>query len=70
VGAALKKFPDMHVEVEDVIVEGEKVVVRNTWQGTEVASGKKFRFGGIVIWRVADGKLAERWAHLESPKVY
>jgi len=69
VGGALKKFPDMHVTVEDVIVEGDKVVVRNVWQGTDRDSGKKLRFGGIVIWRVADGKLAERWAYLESPKV-
>ncbi|MGA8067333.1 MAG: ester cyclase [Terriglobales bacterium] len=69
VGGALKKFPDMHVTVEDVIVEGDKVVVRNVWRGTDRDTGKKLRFGGIVIWRVADGKLAERWAYLESPKV-
>jgi ketosteroid isomerase-like protein len=68
VGGALKRFPDMHVTVEDVIAEGDKVVVRNTWQGTDRESGKKLRFGGIVIWRVAEGKLAERWAYLENPK--
>jgi ketosteroid isomerase-like protein len=68
VGGALKRFPDMHVTVEDVIAEGDKVVVRNTWQGTDRDSGKKLRFGGIVIWRVAEGKLAERWAYLENPK--
>lgn len=68
VGGALKRFPDMHVTVEDVIAEGDKVVVRNTWQGTDRNSGKKLRFGGIVIWRVAEGKLAERWAYLENPK--
>lgn len=53
-GGALKRFPDMHVTVEDVIAEGDKVVVRNTWQGTDRDSGKKLRFGGIVIWRVAE----------------
>jgi ketosteroid isomerase-like protein len=68
VGGALKRFPDMRVTVEDVIAEGDKVVVRNTWQGTDRESGKKLRFGGIVIWRVAEGKLAERWAYLENPK--
>lgn len=68
VGGALKRFPDMHVTVEDVIAEGDKVVVRNTWQGTDRNSGKKLRFGGIVIWRVAEGKLTERWAYLENPK--
>jgi len=68
VGGALKKFPNIHVNIEDVIVEGDKVVVRNTWQGTDCGSGKQFRFGGIVIWRVANGQLAERWAYLENPK--
>ena len=68
VGSALKRFPDMHVTVEDVIAEGDKVVVRNTWQGTDRDSGKKLCFGGIVIWRVVEGKLAERWAYLENPK--
>ncbi len=69
VGSALQKFPDMHVTVGDVIVEGDKIVVRNIWQGTDRDSGKKLRFGGIVIWRMAEGKLAERWAYLEPPKV-
>jgi ketosteroid isomerase-like protein len=69
VGSALKKFPDMRVTVEDVIVEGDKVVVRNTWEGTDRDTGRKLRFGGIVIWRVSNGQLAERWAYLEPPKV-
>jgi predicted ester cyclase len=68
VGGALKKFPDMHVTVEDIIVEGDKIVVRNTWRATDQQSGEKLRFGGIVIWRVANGQLAERWAYLEAPR--
>lgn len=68
VGGALERFPDMHVTIEDVIAEDDRVVVRNTWQGTDRASGRKLRFGGIVIWRMANGKLAERWAYLETPK--
>ena len=68
VGNALKKFPDMKVTFEDIIAEGDKVVVRNVWRATDPASGRKLQFGGIVIWRIADGKIAERWAYLESPK--
>jgi predicted ester cyclase len=70
VGNALKKCPDLRVAVLDAIVEGDKIVVRNEWKGSDQSSGMKFRFGGIVIWRVANGKLAERWACLESPKIY
>lgn len=68
VGSALKKFPDMNVTVEDIIAEGDKVVVRNVWQASDPASGKHLRFGGIVIWRLAGRMIVDRWAYLESPK--
>ncbi len=68
VGSALKRFPDMTVTVEDIIAEGDKVVVRNVWRATEPVSGKKLSFGGIVIWRIAARKIVERWAYLEPPR--
>src|SRR5271165_1562405 len=67
VGGALKKFPDMHVTIEDIIAEGDKVVVRNTWRATNSDNGVKLQFAGIVIWRIAHRQLVERWAYLESP---
>ena len=69
VGSALQKFPDLHVTVEDVVAENDKVVVRNTWRATDPTSGKTIRFSGIVIWRIAHRQLAERWAYLEDPHV-
>jgi predicted ester cyclase len=69
VGAAYKKFPDIRVEILDLIAEDDRVVVHNHWTGTEAASGKKFEFSGIVIWRVAHRQLVERWAYLTAPKV-
>ena len=65
--AAFTRFPDIHVTIEDIIAEGDKVVVRNTWRATDGQSGHKIEFSGIVIWRLAGNKLAERWAYLESP---
>lgn len=62
------QYPDLHVTIEDIVAEGEKVVVRNVWRGTDAATGKRMAFKGIVIWRLADGKLAERWASVEAPK--
>ena len=67
VGGALKKFPDIHVTIEDIIAEGDKVAVRNTWRATNPANGVKLQFAGIVIWRIAHGQLVERWAYLEAP---
>ena len=67
VGSALKKLPDLHVTLEDVIAEDDKVVVRNTWRATDPSSAKRIRFSGIVIWRIAHRQLVERWAYLEPP---
>jgi len=58
----------MRVTIEDIIAEGDKVVVRKVWRGTDPRSGRKIQFSGIVIWRMARGQIAERWAYLESPK--
>ena len=67
VGRALERFPDLHVSIEDMIAESDRVVVRNHWTATDSESGRKLEFRGIVIWRIADRQIAERWAYLEPP---
>jgi predicted SnoaL-like aldol condensation-catalyzing enzyme len=67
VGSALKRFPDLRVQIEDMIAEDDKVVVRNCWAATDAQTGKRLEFRGIVIWRIANRKLVERWAYLEPP---
>ena len=59
---------DSRFSVEDLIAEDDKVVLRWTQIGTHVgpilgfpATGRSYRTGGIEIWRVEDGKLAEHW---------
>lgn len=54
--------------IEDVIREGDKLVVRWTNSGTHVGeflgippTNKSFSVAGIDIYRVAGGKLAEHW---------
>jgi steroid delta-isomerase-like uncharacterized protein len=71
--AIRKGFPDIDVSVEDVIAEGDKVVVRNTWRGTHQgefngipATGRRIEIEGIVIWRIENGKIAERWATIDT----
>ena len=67
VSAALQRFPDLHVSIEDMISEDDKVAVRNHWTATDSQTAKKLEFRGIVIWRIADWKIVERWAYLETP---
>jgi steroid delta-isomerase-like uncharacterized protein len=61
-------FPDLHVAVEDVIAEGDRVVTRNSVTGTNLGvylghppTGKSVRYDEIFIFRVADGRIAETW---------
>ena len=68
VAGAIKRIPDLHVTIHDVIAEGDRVVVRNVWTGTDSVEKKKITFAGIVIWRIANRQLVERWAYLEPPK--
>ena len=59
---------DFQFTIDDVIAEGDKVVLRWTHAGTHVgeflgmpATGRSYRTTGIEIWRVEDGKLVEHW---------
>ena len=66
-------FPDLHIAVDDMIAEGEKVVVRMTMRGTHRAefmgmppTGNSINVPGIVVLRMANGKAAESWIVLDS----
>ncbi|MFD0857263.1 ester cyclase [Actinomadura adrarensis] len=63
-----RAYPDLHVTVEDVIAEGDKVVARNTVTGTHQGeymgippTGKSVTYKEIFIARFADGRIAEVW---------
>jgi predicted ester cyclase len=58
---------DLHLTIEDLIAEGDKVVCRNIWRWTDAASGKKMQFHGFVLWRFEGNRIAERWATVTSP---
>jgi steroid delta-isomerase-like uncharacterized protein len=67
-GRLLRAFPDLHVTVEDVIAEGDKVVARNTVTGTHQGeymglqpTGKSVTYNEIFIARFAGGRIAETW---------
>ena len=66
--AAYKRWSDLHVTVEDILAEGDKVMVRNSWTATEAATGQKIEFHGFVLWRFANQKIVERWATITPPK--
>ena len=73
VQGALDAFPDGQWTVEDLIAEGDKVVVRWKLQATHEHAfrgiapvGEPVTITGIAILRIANGKIAERWVNWDS----
>ncbi|HEY5866183.1 MAG TPA: ester cyclase [Candidatus Tectomicrobia bacterium] len=64
-------FPDLCYTVDDLIAEGDKVVVRWTWSCTHTGvfrgiapTGRQATVTGMAIYRLTGGKIVERWAEL------
>ncbi len=69
----LAAFPDARLTVEDMIAEGDLVVVRQTFRGTHTGelmgippTGKQVSATGIVITRAANGKAVEQWTNYDD----
>lgn len=60
-------FPNLHIAIEEMIAEGDKVVCRNRWEGTNAKTGRRMEFHGFVEWRFEGEKIAERWATVTAP---
>ncbi len=62
-------FEGLHITVEDLIAEGDKVVAYVTTRAVQAGkfrgfppSGKEVTFTGVDIFRFENGKVVERWA--------
>ena len=63
-------FPDLRIDIDDLIAEGDKVMARMTIRGTHrghfrgiAPTGRQVIFTAIRVYRVADGKIVESWAN-------
>ncbi|BAW06000.1 ester cyclase [Nocardia seriolae] len=61
-------FPDLHVTIEALSAHADYVVIHNTWRGTFTGeflgmdpTGEAIEFHGVVVWRLANGLIEERW---------
>ena len=71
--ALLPGIPDMTLPIEDVIAEGEKVLVRLRVKGTHggplmgmAATGRKIDIAVLDLFQIRDGRLIEHWALLDN----
>jgi predicted ester cyclase len=68
-----KAFPDWRSEVRHLVAEGDLVAehftARGTHQGSvmgEAPTGKEIRLHGVQIFRIAGGRIVERWGVLDQ----
>ncbi len=73
VGKFRSAFPDVHLTMDDEIIEGDKMVVRWTMRGRQQgqlgnipSTGRQINVAGVDIFRIADGKIAEWWIFFDA----
>jgi predicted ester cyclase len=71
VRAVCTAFPDYHWDVQDLVVEEDRIAARLIGQGTHtgpfsgiVPTGRRIRTQELVLYRIADGKIAQCWGDL------
>jgi predicted ester cyclase len=67
-GAFLAAFPDLHLQIEDLVAENDRVVTYWSASGTHTGelmgippTGKSATFTGIAIDRFENGQSVEHW---------
>jgi steroid delta-isomerase-like uncharacterized protein len=70
-------FPDMHIDVADALMDGDKAMVRCTIKATHAGDGlgvaatqKPVMFTGMCAVRCKDGKIAEAWNNFDFLSLY
>jgi steroid delta-isomerase-like uncharacterized protein len=68
-----RAVPDLHAQVHELLADGDKVVTRKTFHGTQTGefmglppTGSAISFDVIYIVRVRDGKFVEHWNVLDT----
>lgn len=68
VSKVLTAFPDYHAEIQEVVAEGDSVVARVQWTGTQDGpyegrppTHRKLTFSTADFFRFENGKIAEHW---------
>jgi predicted ester cyclase len=63
------QFPQLHVEVEDVVVQDDCETSRCIVDAT-TANGQKVHFAGMTFVRIENGKIAEGWNNFDFMSMY
>jgi len=61
-----EEFPDVRVDVESVVAEGDMVAVRLTFSGTHASTGERAVWPEMVFTRFSDGRAVESWEVIDT----
>ncbi|CCD99489.1 ester cyclase [Bradyrhizobium sp. STM 3809] len=71
--ALMPAFPDMKLDLEDLVAEEDKVLVRLVIRATHTGpfgamapTGKPIRVAVLDLFKIRDGVLVEHWAQLDN----
>jgi steroid delta-isomerase-like uncharacterized protein len=71
-GQFLTGYPDMKINLENIIADGDMVATRGYWTGTNngsfmgiPATGKKVKVDFIDVWKMLEGKCQENWVQMD-----
>jgi len=66
-------FPDLTLTTQDLVAEGDKVLVRWSARGTHqgelqgaAPTGKRFEVTGLTLMQFADGQIVEEWTNWDT----
>jgi steroid delta-isomerase-like uncharacterized protein len=61
-------FPDLHAQIDELIVAGDAVIARLTWSATHAgetfgipATGRRWSYVGVGIFRLKSGRIQDAW---------
>ena len=67
-------FPDLCIEIDELVAQGDRVAARWTLRGTHRGAflgrpptGRRVAVTAVEFYCLAGGKIAERWALLDTP---
>lgn len=73
IGMVLQAFRDSRMVIDELLADGDKVIYRNTFSGTQKgemmgipATGKQVNVRSIGIVRISDGKIVEEWENMDE----
>jgi len=68
-----ESFPDAKMTIDDILGEGDEVVIRGTFRGTNTgsmmgmpATGKSASLAYIDIFCITDGMIYEHWSEMDT----